>query len=148
MANNPKFSTGLRNAMLDGTDMTAMFDGANASLHIFSGTQPTDADTTEGAGTVLATIDLPAANAFDTTAASGSLPKSATVWEDTSADATGTAAWFRLYKDDTATGASSTEIRIDGTVGVGASFDLDISTTAIVTADPVTVDTFSIDLLA
>ncbi len=148
MANNPKFSTGFRNALLDGTDMTSLFDGANASLHIFSGTQPTDADTTEGAGTVLATIDLPATNAFAASAASGSIDKSATTWEDTSADATGTAAWFRLYKDDTVTGASSTELRIDGTVGVGSSFDLDISTVAIVLADPVTVDTFSVNITA
>ena len=143
MALNPKFSTGFRNALLDGTDVTNMFDGGE--LHIFSGTQPVDADTTEGAGTLLAAVVLPVSGAFAASAASGALAKAGT-WEDTSANAGGTAAWFRLYADETQVGASTTAIRIDGTLGVGASFDLDISSVTIVSADPVVVDNFTITL--
>ncbi len=69
-------------------------------------------------------------------------------WKELSADATGTAAWFRLYKLASETGASTAFIRMDGTVGNGAGFDLDISGTSIVITDPVTVDTFTQTLLA
>ncbi|NIT14180.1 MAG: hypothetical protein GTN99_08080 [Candidatus Dadabacteria bacterium] len=143
MALDPSFSTGFRNALLDGTDVTTMFD--NGELRIHSGTKPADADATEGAGTVLATVTLPVSNAFAASASSGAIAKAGT-WQDTSADATGTAAWFRLYASPVTTGASTTSIRIDGTVGVGASFDLDITSTAITATDPVTVDTFSISI--
>ena len=145
MALNPKFSTGFRNALLDGSDVTTLFD--NGQLHIYSGAQPADADTIEGAGTVLATVALPVSNAFAASAVAGAIAKAGT-WEDTSADATGTAAWFRLYANPVTTGASTTAIRIDGTVGVGASFDLDISNASITAADPVTIDTFSISIAA
>ena len=144
MALNPKFSTGLKNALLDGTDMTSMFDGATAQLVMYSGTQPTDADTTEGAGTVLATIVLPTTNAFAASAVAGAIAKAGT-WEDTSADASDTATWFRIYALSTETGASTTFRRIDGTVGT-ATTDIVINNNILTIGDPIVVDTFSVSI--
>ncbi|MEX2600443.1 MAG: hypothetical protein WD355_02265 [Balneolaceae bacterium] len=143
MANNPKFSTGFRDALIN-NDLAEMFEGGE--LHIYSGTQPTDADADEGAGTLLAVIALPADEAFENTPTDGILEKAGT-WEETSAPVTGTAAWFRLYDSAVTTGASVTAVRLDGTVGTATS-DLIIDSTSITSGDSVVVDTFSITLAA
>ncbi len=142
MALNPKFSTGFRTELLNAVDVTSIFDGANSSLLIYSGSQPSDADQVPGAGTILATVVIPTTNAFAATAVAGVIAKAGT-WEDTSADATGAAAWFRLSEDDTDTTLSTTIVRIDGTVGTSAS-DLVIASTSITATDPITIDTFTI----
>lgn len=146
MALNPKFSTGFRDELMNAGDVTSMFDGANSSLLIYSGSQPSDADQVPGAGTILATVTIPTTNAFATTASGGTIAKAGT-WEDTSADATGTAAWFRLSEDDTNVSLSTTVVRIDGTVGTATS-DLIIASVSITITDPITVDTFTISIAA
>lgn len=146
MALNPKFSTGFRNELLDGVDaMATKF--ANGFLDIYSGAQPADADATEGAGTLLAAVTLPAAP-FAASAVAGAIAKLGT-WEDTSADATGTAAWFRLYDSAHTLGVSATAIRIDGTVGLDSgTFDLEFANIAFVALDPIVIDTFSVSINA
>ncbi len=143
MALNPSGSTGFKNALLDATsDVTNMFDGGE--LHIYSGTQPTNADTTEGAGTVLVTITLPATGAFAAAASGGQIAK-ALVWS-ASASASGTATWFRLYDSAVTLGTSLTAVRLDGTVGLVTSYDLISNVTDIVAPDQFIVDTFAIAL--
>lgn len=147
MALNPKFSTGFRNTLIDGGDITTMFDGGE--LHIFAGVKPNDADQSEsqnGSQTILAKVLLPGTNAFAASASAGAIAKAGS-WTDASADASGTAVWFRLYANAAQTGLSTTAVRIDGTVGT-ADADLILTTTSIAATDPVTVDTFSIALLA
>lgn len=146
MALNPKFSTGFRDELINAGDITNIFDGANSSLLIYSGSQPSDADQVPGAGTILATVVIPTTNAFAASASGGTIAKAGT-WEDTSADATGTAAWFRLSEDDTDTTLSTTVVRIDGTVGTAAS-DLIIASVSITATDPITIDTFTISIAA
>ena len=145
MASNIKLSTGFKNALLNGTDATSLFDGSNASITIYSGQQPATADdAVSGGSAALSVIDLPSTNAFSAAANGGALAKSTAVWEDTAADASGTAAWFRLAKNDTVSGLSITEIRIDGSVGVGTAFDMNLSTASITAADPIIVDVFTL----
>lgn len=146
MALNPKFSTGFRDELMNAGDMTTIFDGANSSLLIYSGSQPSDADQVPGAGTILATVVIPTTNAFAASASGGTIAKAGT-WEDTSADATGTAAWFRLSEDDTDATLSTTIVRIDGTVGTATS-DLIIASVSITATDPITVDTFTVSITA
>lgn len=144
MANSPSYSTGYRNALLDGSDMTTLFSGGQ--LDIFSGSQPADADATEGAGTVLASITLPTP-AFAASASGGAIAKAGT-WQDLSANATGTAAWFRMYDSAVTTGASTTAVRIDGSVGLDSgTFDLEFDNISFTLGDPITVDTFSVTIL-
>ncbi len=144
MALNPSFSTGYRDELLDGVDsMATKF--ANGFLDIFSGSQPADADATEGAGVLLASVLLPAAP-FAAAAVGGAIAKLGT-WEDTSANATGTAAWFRLYDSGHVTGASTAEVRIDGSVGLDSgTFDLEFANISFVAADPIVIDTFSVSI--
>ena len=67
-------------------------------------------------------------------------------WDELAAVATGTGQWFRLYDSAVTTGASTTAVRADGTVGVGATFDLDISSVSISTGDPISVDTLDLGI--
>lgn len=88
-----QFSVAVRNGRLDSIETTI---GASAILKIRTGAQPANCAAADS-GTVLATCNLPAD--WMAAAASGQKAKSGT-WEDTSADATGTAGHFRLLIPD------------------------------------------------
>jgi hypothetical protein len=71
-------------------------------------------------------------------ASGGSKAKSGT-WEDTSADATGTAGHFRLYASDGVT------VHAQGTVtATGGGGDMTLDNTSIASGQAVTVTTFTI----
>lgn len=129
-----QLDTDIRNDLLDGIDTT--FN--SGTLEIREGAQPANADAA-ATGTVLATITLPA-DAF--AAASGGAKVKNGTWEDTSADATGTAGWFRLYNvGDTR--------RIDGHVTVTAGGGvLELDSVSITIAQTVTVTTFTLNMPA
>lgn len=127
-----QFSVAVRNARLDAIETTI---GASAVLKIRSGAPPATVATADS-GTVLATLSLPAD--YMAAAASGSKAKSGT-WEDTSADATGTAAHFRLYASD------GTTAHMQGTVtATGGGGDMTVDNTSFAAAQPFTVTGFTI----
>ena len=103
-----QFSILVRNARLDAIETQI---STLAKLKIFTTAPPADCDTADS-GTVLATLDLP--SDWMAAAAAGSKAKAGT-WEDTSADATGTAGHFRVYASD------GTTCGIQGTVGTAAT---------------------------
>lgn len=151
MAKNQKLSTGFRNTLIDGGDISTMFDGGK--LYVFDGLQPPNADSraaTSGIQKVLAIIDLPGTNAFEASAVDGKISKAGT-WEELSAPATGIAKWFRLYANpaDVATGSplddtdSILAVRVDGTVGV-SNADLILDTVSIVTGADVPDASFTL----
>lgn len=118
-----------RNAMLNA--IADLMDGATMTIR--TGSAPGAGNT--ATGTVLATITLPTP-AFG--AASGTVAKAGT-WEDTSADATGTAAHFRIV-------ASGGAI-IEGTcTATGGGGDLELSTTSLISGTPFTVTAFTMSL--
>lgn len=119
MANNIKLSTAVRNGMLDAIT-TAV--GTSARWKIYDGAQPAGPGTAVGAQVVLADLTCNA-TAFAAAAASGVLTANA-ITQDSSADATGTAAWFRILKSDNTTAC------IDGTVGTSGA-DLNLNSTSI-----------------
>jgi len=88
-----QYSVAVRNARLDVVESTI---GTSAILKIRTGAAPASCATADS-GTVVATCNLP--SDWMAAASSGTKAKSGT-WEDTSADATGTAAHFRLYASD------------------------------------------------
>lgn len=109
-----QLSVAVRNALLDSIETAA---GASAVLKIRTGAVPASCGTADS-GTVLATLALPAD--WMAAAAGGSKVKSGT-WEDTSADATGTAAHFRLYAAD------GTTCHLQGTVtATGSGGDMTV----------------------
>ena len=91
-----QLSTRLRNAGLDAYETTI---GASAILKIRTGPKPANAAAADS-GTVLATVVLP--SDWMAAASGGSKAKSGT-WQDTSADANGTAGHFRIYDSGGAT---------------------------------------------
>ena len=128
-----QFSTGTRNASLDALE-TAI--GASAVLKIRSGAAPAScaaADT----GTVLATVPLPAD--WMEAASNGSKVKSGT-WEDTAADATGTAGHFRLYSSD------GTTCHIQGSItGTGGGGDMELDNVSVAAGQIVSITAFTIN---
>lgn len=120
-------STTLRNAMLDAIT-TAV--GASGLLRIYDGTRPATGGT---ATTKLA--ELTCNSTFAPSASSGVLTLNA-ITADSSADATGTATWFRI----TTSGGTAV---IDGSVGTSGA-DLNFNTTSIVSGANVSVSSFTI----
>lgn len=118
----------IRNAMLDAITTRA---GASALLRIYSGTRPATGGT---ATTLLAELTCNAT--FAPAASSGVLTLNA-ITGDSSANATGTATWFRIVKSD------GTTFVLDGDVGTSGS-DLNLVTTSIVATQPVNVTSFVI----
>jgi hypothetical protein len=130
MAKNTTWSTAQRDVKLNA--IKSSFDAG--FLDIYDGAQPAGPDTAIGAQVKLAGLVLNA-TAFGASA-SGVLTANA-ITADSSADATGTASWFRCFM------SNHTTALMDGTVGT-ASANLILSTTAIVTAAQVSVSAFTI----
>jgi hypothetical protein len=117
MANNPKFSNATVNAEADA--LSVLLD--NGFLRIYDGAQPTNADTALGAQVLLAELRF---NADAAPAASAGVLTFNAFTSDASANASGTAAWFRALKSD------GTTVVMDGTVGTSAA-DAIINSVAI-----------------
>lgn len=125
-----QLATTVRNQRLDAIE-TAV--GTSAVLKIRTGAAPSScggADT----GTVLATLQLP--SDWLAAAASGAKSKSGT-WQDTSADNSGTAAHFRIYK------SNGTTCMLQGTVS-SSSGDMVIQNTSVNAGQQVTVTSFTL----
>lgn len=129
----------------------------NCVMRIYSGSQPTDADTAES-GTLLVEI-TESSGAFSggsptnglnfdgDGAASGVLSKeSAETWSG-AASAPGTAGWFRIYANAYTTGSSTTAVRFDGSCGTSGA-QLNMASTSITASGTVTIDSFSVTLPA
>lgn len=127
-----QYSTTVRNAKLDAVE-TAI--GTSAVLKIRTGSVPANCAAADS-GTVLATLNLP--SDWMAAAASGQKAKAGT-WEDTSADATGTAAHWRLYASD------GTTVHAQGTVtATGGGGDMTVDNTSFVAAQSFTVTGFTL----
>ena len=131
MANTPFFTDATTIASVNA--VSALLN--TGYLKIYSGTQPTDANTAIGAQVLLSTLTF-AGTAFITPAvASGSAPNkivTATanaIGSDTNAVGGATATWFRAYKSDNTTPV------MDGSVGTSGA-DLNLNTTSSWPARP------------
>jgi hypothetical protein len=118
----------LRDAMIDAITTQA---GNAALLRIYDGSRPATGGT---ATTLLA--ELTCGTPFAAAAVNGVLTLGA-ITQDSSANATGTATWFRIVQSD-----GTTHV-MDGDVGTSGS-DLNLTTTSIVATQPVSVTSFVI----
>lgn len=140
-----RLSTGLRNKMLD-SGLADAFD-TNGRINIYTGSQPATANDA-ASGTLLGTLTL-ATDAVTSAAASGSL-SFATITSDTSADASGTAGWGRIYRTgDTAPGsaAGTTDRRLDFAISTSGS-DVNFDTVTFVAGGTIAISSFSATLPA
>lgn len=127
-----QFSVAVRNARLDAVESTT---GASAVLKIRTGSVPATCATAD-AGTVLATLNLP--SDWMGAASSGTKSLSGT-WSDSSADATGTAAHFRLYASD------GTTCHAQGTVtATGGGGDMTVDSTSFTAGQSFSVTSFTL----
>lgn len=127
-----QLSTAVRNAELDAIESTI---GTSAVLKIRTGAAPANVGTADS-GTVLATLTLP--SDWMAAASSGAKAKSGT-WEDASADATGTAAHFRIYASD------GTTQHLQGMVtATGGGGDMTVDNTSIASGQDVVITGFTL----
>lgn len=122
-------STATRNAKLDA--ITTII-GTSGLLRIYDGTPPASANAALSSNTLLAELALSAT--FAAGAASGALTASS-ITQDSSANATGTASFFRIYKSD------GTTCIMQGTVNTSGG-DLNLNTLSLVSGAAVSVTSF------
>lgn len=117
MANNPKQTNAAANAAAD-----AVCALANSGLlRIYDGTQPATADTAVSTQTLLAELTL---NSTAFGAAVAGVATANSITSDSTADASGTATWFRVVKSD------GTTVLWDGSVGTSGC-DLNLNTAVV-----------------
>lgn len=123
----------------------------NCVIEIYSGAQPADADQAETGTKLLritasgATFTPGAATAglnFEDPALGIAAKATGETWVGAGL-ADGTAGWFRCYANRYQTGGSMTAVRFDGSVATSGG-QLNLSTTAIRTAQNTTIDSFQI----
>lgn len=127
-----QLSTAVRNARLDAIETSI---GVSAVLKIRTGAAPANCGTADS-GTVLASITCP--SDWLAAASGGSKALSGT-WQDASADATGTAAHFRLYASD------GTTCGMQGSVtATGGGGDMTVDNTSFASGQVFNVTSFTL----
>lgn len=130
MALNAKTAVAQRNRAIDAVAARCN----SGKLRIYDGSQPADADTAITSQTLLAELTM---NSTAFAAASGGSASANAITQDSSADATGTAAWYRMFESDGTTAV------FDGSVGTSSS-NLVLNAVAIVAGAAVSVSSFTI----
>lgn len=130
-------NTQLANVTVNGQadNLSARLNGG--LLRIYDGVQPATADTALGTQVLLAELTF---NATAAPAAVGGLLTFNAITADASANATGTATWFR------ATNTAGTVVVMDGSVGTATS-NLILNSVSIVLGGNVAVSSFTLDAL-
>jgi len=127
-----QFSVAVRNGELDSIETTI---GVSAVLKIRTGAAPANCATADS-GTVLSTVSLP--SDWMAAASAGAKAKSGT-WQDASADASGTAAHFRLYASD------GTTCHAQGTVtATGGGGDMTVDNVVFAAGQNFTITGFTL----
>lgn len=129
MASNLKYSNGTRNAQQQGL---ITYAGSGSIIHIYQGTQPSNANTAISTQTLL--VSLVISGGFGTDS-NGTLTLGTVT--DGTAVATGTAEFFRITKSDNST------VIMDGSVGVSGC-DLNLNNTSIATTQVVGISSGTI----
>jgi hypothetical protein len=130
MALTPSYTNLIANAAADA--MAVLHNGG--WMRLYSGTQPANADTAITSQVLLAEIAF-SATAFG--AAASGIATANAFTQDSSANNTGTATWYRTFKAD------GTTALMDGSIGTSGS-NINMVTTSITAGQPVQVTLFTI----
>jgi hypothetical protein len=126
-------SMAVRNNMLDAIESAI---GTAAILAMCSGSKPSACASAE-TGTRLVTMNLP--SDYLANAASASKAKSGT-WQDSSADASGTIGYFRIYD------STGTTCHLQGSItATGGGGDMTVDNTNVAAGQVVTVTAFTLN---
>lgn len=139
MANNFKITNAVAQTLANAFD-DAVNAGTAAIICIYDGSQPTDPDTAVGAQVLLAELTMSATAFGDATDGNpGGLLTANSITSDSSANATGTASWFRIL-----TQSGGTTI-CDGSVGT-SSADLVLNTVSITAGSTVSISAMTVTM--
>lgn len=143
-----KASTGLRNKLLDTNPFKTIFN--LGFLNIYSGPEPATADAAliGGTHTLLCAIsnnNTVTGITFAATASAGAITKNLSETWSKAAVASGTASFFRLVAPGDTGASSTTEPRLQGSVGTSGA-DLNLTTVTLTSSTVYTVDSFSVTL--
>ena len=105
----------------------------NGYLRFYDGTQPANADTAISSQVLLAELRF---NATAAPAAAAGVATYNAITEDGSANATGTATWFRALKSD------GTTVIFDGSVGTSGA-NINMNSVSFISGAPVRVTAFT-----
>lgn len=130
MANDMQIAYATANAACDA--IAALCN--SGKLRIYTASKPANADTALSGQTLLAELTL---NATAFGAASNGVATANAITSDSSADNTGTAAWFRVLA------SNGTTVIYDGTVGTSGC-DLNLNTTSITSGAQVAITALTI----
>ena len=130
-------NTQLANATVNGQGDNLAARLNSGFLRIYDGTQPATADTAITSQVLLAELTFSATAA---PATSNGLITFNAIGADTSANATGTASWFRAFQ------SNGTTVVMDGSVGTATS-NLILNSVSIVSGGNVSVSAFTHDVL-
>lgn len=108
--------------------------GSGATVVIYAGLVPANADAALGGATVLAT--LPCSATFAAAASGGTLTANSITQEN--ATGTGTATFYRIL-------TSGSTVIAQGAAGT-TGFDMNLNTTAIVTGGPCIINSFTVSM--
>ena len=116
----------------------ALDAGTAAVINIYDGSVPADADASIGASTLLAQLTM-SATAFGAAAddTPGAIATASAITSDSSANATGTASYFRVLTQNAGTPC------MQGTVGT-ATADLILNTVSITIGSTVAITSFTV----
>jgi hypothetical protein len=104
----------------------------SGTLKVYAGAVPADVDAALGGATLLGTLSM-SATAFP--AASGGSAAANAITQDSAADATGTASFYRAFKSD------GTTLIEQGSVGTSGA-QLNLNTVDIVAGGPIQISSF------
>lgn len=140
MPTNFRISNVAAKALADAFDDQVNIGSTAAAIDIRTGAQPADPDTA-ATGTLLATLTMsdPAFGAA-TDASPGGLLTAGAITQDSSADATGTACYFRIR----ATGTGADDVA-DGECGTSGA-DLNFNTTSITAGSTVSITSLTVTM--
>lgn len=112
----------------------------SGTLRIYDGVEPSTADTALSSNTILAELTL-SATAFGAPSASGAdrVITAGTITADSSANATGTATFFRVFK------SNGTTVVYQGTAGTSGQ-QLNLNSTSIIAGGNVSISSLTITM--
>lgn len=142
-----QISTTLRDNLLDTGSLYSQINGM--LIRIYAGTVPASPESDATGNTLLCTISTESLGTglqFESTAVNGMLSKAAAgIWTGDCV-ATGTATFYRLGAISDTAAASTTTVRIQGTVGL-AGADLNVTNTTFTNGEEKRIDYFVVGML-
>lgn len=139
-----KISTGLRDGLLVDGDLATLM--AAGFIRIYAGTEPASANDAIGSATLLCTISNNSTGTginLETAASAGVLSKETTeTWSGVNA-ASGVATFFRHVGAADDGTSSTTQPRIQGSVGLGGA-DLNLSSVSLTSGATQTIDFYTV----